>query len=1158
MIMMNVNLTILLLVLVSIIVLIILLVPTPQLIHSLRSSDWSSALVRLISHPHEARWRNQYTNETPLHSAFLNYYYNNDDNDTNNNDNDDDDDNANMNNMKMNFLNKHVPITILQHIISNNDANANLLSIKMDNKTTILHLIILSWCDIIKISTNNDTITHTSSSSSNSSSSSSKHNLKVQDFSNTNTHHKNNNHHQYIRKRKNESIKKSIILLQSMEKQVHSLVQSYEEQLGISTTDSVLHQNQNHYSYFSPPSSTSNVNVNVNVNENENENENTTNTLYYETIQKKKHHEWMKQFTITTTTGFNDNDITMKILQTEEEYIQICIKIRQLIVRWATFQQENQHYTNHSSFAVLSEAGKSNNSTASSSNEFIPNSKKHMIPVMNAHKYLIILETLRKQRSDMIEFLKQQQQHQQDEQQHQSKNNGLFNWIQREVVNNIFNRNAAATNATGTAATHANGSSSPSPEPLSLDTLNAHLSPKYTTNVALYTELMRSYIHGQSKFNSNSQSHTSSHPNDSHNSSGTPTTTTTANNSPSSTDTTTTLESLLSFMEKSYKEGNPNNKPNRSIYHIIMNYYQKESISSSNYDNAIKSLHVLYQMRQTQHHHQKIKEEIKNEDRDLVDDDHHGLKKDTNIKNENDVYKDEIPSYPNRHSYNLVLAAFRDTVQHSKNIEEKLQVLEEAEKLLLEMEKEGILSSGTLTNDNDDDDSISTSISRDDDNNVDDDSVVVKEIDVDESISSSDVNNIYSSPSVLSYRFVLQTIMHIGERNLPDCYEKVDDLMTRLMGKEGYNRLIEDNELLPTYLLNGNFTGTTGSTNQSTVDYKLLNDLVNYFSWSNDRLYLERAKTILHKMEKIREHCLAQGNDNMIWNLSYPDHRPYNSLIVGLINNALKLQRLNTKKKTENRGIYTVDGVNSQKDQIEEDAIYSMGLLDSMMNRDSSMASAVTYRRLLRLFSLSKSKDAGEKGEEILSRMNTHMAFSSIKEPFEEFYLRSCQGAVDCWTVSAMAKRQGAAKRATQLLDRVVCHHGIKQIHVDDDVETIENSEVDDYLYLHNAVLRCCAVTALETDKADALRLAFDTYNKMQDNGILPTSYTFSQLLNCCSFASTQDQQLHLSNLVFEAACEAGCVNKHVLFRLKQVNYHLFQTYEQLPGHSIALKIPIK
>mmetsp|Transcript_26254 Transcript_26254/g.32387 ORF Transcript_26254/g.32387 Transcript_26254/m.32387 type:complete len:213 (-) Transcript_26254:911-1549(-) len=166
MIMMNVNLTILLLVLVSIIVLIILLVPTPQLIHSLRSSDWSSALVRLISHPHEARWRNQYTNETPLHSAFLNYYYNNDDNDTNNNDNDDDDDNANMNNMKMNFLNKHVPITILQHIISNNDANANLLSIKMDNKTTILHLIILSWCDIIKISTNNDTITHTSSSSS--------------------------------------------------------------------------------------------------------------------------------------------------------------------------------------------------------------------------------------------------------------------------------------------------------------------------------------------------------------------------------------------------------------------------------------------------------------------------------------------------------------------------------------------------------------------------------------------------------------------------------------------------------------------------------------------------------------------------------------------------------------------------------------------------------------------------------------------------------------------------------------------------------------------------------------------------------------------------------------------------------------------------------
>jgi len=45
-----------------------------------------------------------------------------------------------------------------------------------------------------------------------------------------------------------------------------------------------------------------------------------------------------------------------------------------------------------------------------------------------------------------------------------------------------------------------------------------------------------------------------------------------------------------------------------------------------------------------------------------------------------------------------------------------------------------------------------------------------------------------------------------------------------------------------------------------------------------------------------------------------------------------------------------------------------------------------------------------------------------------------------------------------------------------------------------------------------------------------------------------------LSKEVFQAACSNGLVNKHVLFLLKQVNYHLFESYKKKPEHSTNVK----
>jgi hypothetical protein len=231
--------------------------------------------------------------------------------------------------------------------------------------------------------------------------------------------------------------------------------------------------------------------------------------------------------------------------------------------------------------------------------------------------------------------------------------------------------------------------------------------------------------------------------------------------------------------------------------------------------------------------------------------------------------------------------------------------------------------------------------------------------------------------------------------------------------------------------------------------------------------------------------------------------------------------------------------------------MYATGLLDAMIENESSTPSRLTFYRLLRLWSMCKSKESGERSEEILSRMNILTASTGKGEKLESVSLayRTYQAAIECWNASAIAQYPGAAQRAVQLLDRFNAQYGFESLDLVESDDDIERRNKDKG-FLYASVLRCCADTSLESDKKDALTIAFDIYNRMQDEQLAPAPFTFVLLLQCCHLAPTLDQQRNLSKYVFDTACENGAVSQSVLSSLRRVNLNLFQSYEKQPEHT--------
>ena len=163
--------------------------------------------------------------------------------------------------------------------------------------------------------------------------------------------------------------------------------------------------------------------------------------------------------------------------------------------------------------------------------------------------------------------------------------------------------------------------------------------------------------------------------------------------------------------------------------------------------------------------------------------------------------------------------------------------------------------------------------------------------------------------------------------------------------------------------------------------------------------------------------------------------------------------------------------------------------------------------------------------------------------------LRSKQSTVENWSTSAAAGEPGAAKSASMFLDRM-------KERLDYEIGSFDERSRRERGFFYIAVIRACAETVLDEDKDHALEIAFSTYNTMVEEEVILTPYVFVQMMKCCQLVapSSHYQALKLSKEVFQAACSNGLVNKHVLFLLKQVNYHLFESYKKKPEHSTNVK----
>jgi len=309
----------------------------------------------------------------------------------------------------------------------------------------------------------------------------------------------------------------------------------------------------------------------------------------------------------------------------------------------------------------------------------------------------------------------------------------------------------------------------------------------------------------------------------------------------------------------------------------------------------------------------------------------------------------------------------------------------------------------------------------------------------------------------------------------------------------------------------------------------------------------------------------------------------------------------------------------------------------------------------MKLCHMSGSADAGEMAEGVLSRMEIRAACEAAaagssseqggssfppfnpaaprrNHPEGRFSTRPdasmYQRTASCWGISAARGTEGAAGRAYSLLDRMEGQCRRRQTTLpassdpddgdanappnaattdgpgpgagagrngDDADDPFYNETVRPNGYVYNAVVSACAGTSLESDRPEALRLAFGTYNRMIDAGVHPTAETYAGLLLCCAnllpstvtmttttttaangmssnsimadgngpavmttaeSAVADDpgrRRAHLTRTVFESACDQGRVNRRVLDALREADWEQFKAYRPLPTHSAVV-----
>jgi hypothetical protein len=198
-------------------------------------------------------------------------------------------------------------------------------------------------------------------------------------------------------------------------------------------------------------------------------------------------------------------------------------------------------------------------------------------------------------------------------------------------------------------------------------------------------------------------------------------------------------------------------------------------------------------------------------------------------------------------------------------------------------------------------------------------------------------------------------------------------------------------------------------------------------------------------------------------------------------------------------------------DKVKQDKLVETveRLYNNMVCHGVSKPDYTTFETLFQIYRRSKGLvDAGERAEALLSRMEVQYATGSnnIVKPDARMYYY----AITCWSSAAAqtTRKINAAARAYIILKTM------------DLQASIGNDELKPTKHSVSAVIHVCSCTTHLDYQPEALRIAFECYNKMILQGIEPSAITYSSLLNCCAtLVHDPIKRDKLARQVFAAAC---------------------------------------
>lgn len=515
---------------------------------------------------------------------------------------------------------------------------------------------------------------------------------------------------------------------------------------------------------------------------------------------------------------------------------------------------------------------------------------------------------------------------------------------------------------------------------------------------------------------------------------------------------TTVIEDTFKLLKESHNAGNPNVIPSTLVYHRMIEFYNR----SSNLNEVKKNVQLIKEMIGQMNEFKETKEEI------------------TDVRSSTD----KTICVPTTKTYGLAISGFRGI---GSNTDVKVQALDSADEILKIMEQE--VKSGWKPNTNQ-----SSSHPKE-----------VKE----------KKNDSFDLPLCYPYRAMLLNLIAVGPNVIDEYIDRVDDTMTRLLGKDEYEKLFGNDKSL---------------INLSKVDCIILDDLHKAFTATFDMDRFRKAKNLLGKMEATREASLS---DNLIqWSPMYPSKNCYYNAIFCLLAIAV-----------DSKNVVTTS-----------DARYATGVLDKLLQDIPSAKNEFCCYRLIRIWGETKSRKSGTIAEEILSRMEMSRIINGNNSVSSSLMARAKQSTLENYAKAASLGEPKAAHN---------CYKFLKRIQERLPQEMSSENENREKLFFYIAVIKACAGTVVEEDKPEALEIAIDIYNnRLLAEDVILTPYVFVQMLLCCELIAptSHDIALRLSKDIFQAACENGLVQNHVLRTLKRVNYNLFESYKKIPEHSANVK----